>query len=881
MNLWDWVFRRRRHEEDLEEEVQAHLRMAAQERIEQGEATSEARASAIREFGNVGLVKEVTRAMWGFQWLETWLQDLRYGLRQLRRNPGFTAVAVLTLALGIGGTTVIFSVVECAVLDPFPFPRSERLAVLGARDLKLGTFEPWWWVSASEFLDYREQSHVFSEVFGWTEQDALLTGSGAPEGLTGAWVTENCFRVLGVPPLIGRAFLADDYKPGAPPVAVLGYKLWRSRFAGDRGIVGRSIVLNHQQVTVIGVMPARFSPGGGDLFLPATLSRGQSKDPPQYFALLGQLKPGVTMEHASAEVAVLGKRLASAYPKDHPPELVFGVESLADSDSDMNGSGRTFYILFGAVGFLFLIACVNVANLLLARARAREREVAVRAALGASRIRLIRQFLIESLTMALAGGALGCLFAWSGLGTAVAFIPPDYIPSEAAIRINAPVLLFTLCGAVFATLLFGLAPALLAVGRDLQEPLKASGRAGGESRSHSRLRNLLVVSEVALSLVLLMGAGLLIRSYFAARHADLGCNPDHLLAAFFHLPEERYKTAAQRDQFQHEALRRVRALPGVVSAALGVPPLLSGFWARFEITGNPSPDTRQAQICPVSGGLFETMGIPLLGGRPISEEDFLLARKVAVVNRTFVDKYFSNEKAIGQEIKVESMDFMKVLEPRFEIIGVAGDTGVKYKGPDQPADPQIYLPGTTALGTPWTAIVVRTVPEPASLLNSVQRAVNDIDKDLWMEDRWSGPFQNIISNTYFPEARFVLAMLVAFASLGLALVSVGVYGVLSYSVSRRTHEIGVRMALGAEATDVRRWVLKDGLRWLLVGAGIGVSASIALAKVLQNRIWGIKSADPLTLAAVSLVLTAVGLAACYFPARRATKVDPMVALRCE
>jgi len=792
-----------------------------------------------------------------------------------------TAVAVLTLALGIGGTTAIFSVFECAVLDPFPFADSHRLVALVSHDIREGQYSGFSWVSAPEFLDYQKQNRVFDEVIGGAPEQVVLPGAAAPEMLIGVWVTDNYFRVLGVPPLIGGPITPADFKPGAPPVVVLGYKAWQSKFSGDPGIVGRTIILNHQPTTVIGVMPARFTPFGAEIYLPATLSRAKATDQPLYFLVLGHLKPGVSIKQAASDVAILAKRFAAVYPKDHPPEVTFGVESYADAA--IGDFRKTLYILLGAVGLLLLIACVNIANLLLGRATAREKEFAIRAALGAGRGRLVRQLLIESLLLAVGGSVLGCLLAWDGLAGLVAIIPPGALPSEAVVRVNGPVLLFTLGAALVSTLLFGLAPALLAVTKDLQAPLKASGRGVGESRGQSRLRNLLVVGEVALSLVLLTGAGLLIRSFFALHQVEPGYNPGHVLEANWTLPEERYKTAEQRNQFHMEVLRRVRALPGVVSAALVAPPFVDGgIETIIEIAGKPSAENSHAQYDHSSDRLFETLGMRLLQGRSISEQDSVHGRKVAVINRTFANKYFGGENPLGRQIKVADLATgpYSVQQPWFEVIGVVSDVkgnGTRDNPLEDPTQPAIYFPYTVGRMS-WAEVLVRTVGEPAALSNSVRRELAAIDKEVVVVC-WS--LQDFLNRRWFAEPRFVLTMLVALASLGLTLVCIGVYSVLSYAVSRRTHEIGVRMALGAEATDVRRMVMVSGLRWLAVGIGIGVPASIALAKILQNRIWGIKSADPLTLAAVAALLTVVGLAACYLPARRATKVDPIVALRYE
>ncbi len=642
------LFRKDRVEQELDDELRFHVEKQIEENVAAGMTPEQARTAALRSFGGVEQVKEECRDAWGVRFIETLVQDLRFGLRQLRRNPGFTAVAILTLALGIGGTTAIFSLLYGAVLNPFPYADSDRLAVLVEHDIKQGRDAGWAFVSASEFLDYREQNHVFDEVIGGSGTDVVLAGT--PQWFGGTPVTGNLFRVLGVPPLVGRAITPEDCKEGAPPVVVLSHKVWRSNFGGDPGIVGRTLGLNRQPTTVIGVMPPRFGWQGADVWLPATLSRSGTTQRPQPFSVVGHLKPGVTIEQANADVAVLAKRFATVYAKDHPPGMTVMVRSL--TDSAIGETRKTFYIFLGAVGLLLLIACVNVANLLLARATGREREVAVRAALGATRGRLIRQFMMESWLLASGGAVLGCLLAWDGLEGLVAIIPPWMMPREAEIRINSTVLLFTLAATIFSTFLFGLAPALLAVRKDLQAPLKASGRGAGDSLHHHRLRNLLVVGEVALSLILLTGAGLLIRSFFALRHVDLGYNSDNVLWAARALPEDRYKTVEQRNMFHMESLRRARALPGVVSAALGSPAMHWAFSNPIEIAGKPSAENRSVWLRLASDGFFETMGIRLLRGRTISEEDFVQARRVAVVSRTFVTMYFGNENPLGRQIKV-------------------------------------------------------------------------------------------------------------------------------------------------------------------------------------------------------------------------------------
>ncbi len=888
------VVKRRQLDRDLAEELEFHLAMREQKLIEQGMSPREAHYAARRGFGNVVSLKETSREMWGFPSLETLLQDVHYGLRILRRSPGFTAVAVLTLALGIGGTTAIFSVVYCALLNPYPYKDSDRLAVLVAREPSQPRFEGWAWVSPAEFLDLQEQNHVFDQVIGGHHRDnVVLTGrDGLASWLSVTRLTPNTVQVLGMSPIIGRGFNSDDARPGAPPVVLLNYKTWQSKFGGNPGIVGQTIFLNRQPTTVIGVMPPRFewSGSGSDCWLPALFTRGDDNhDQRQTTPVVGHLKVGATIAEASAEITILAKHLVTSHPKEYPKGVIFAVKPLTETCAIMddesgipcsyNGHAsprRALSILMGGVGLLLLIACVNVANLLLARATGREKEFAVRASLGASRLRLVRQLMIESLLLAFGGCVLGSLLAWNGLSALVALIPPRYMPTEAEVRMNGWVMLFAVGMALLSTVLFGLAPAVLGVRKSLQASLKASGRGSGESRSHNRLRDLLVVSEVILSLVLLSGGGMLLRSFWVLRYTQLGYNIENVLWAETGLSEERYKTAEQRTQFYFETLRRVRALPGVVSAAIGWPTLDGAGLAEIEILEKASGGNQRSWFRAVDDRFFETLDIPLLQGRAISDDDLVHARPVVVVNRAFANKYFAGKNPLGHQIKVKLPDWFPPLKQRgFEIVGVVADT--RHADISDPTvQPQIFL-SYTVLGTAWNLVFVRTAGDPSRVLNPIRHELAAMDKELPIEintarDDLEG---------WYTEPRFVTGMLVGFAALGMTLVCIGVYSVLSYSVSQRTHEIGVRMALGAQAAEVRSFVLRGGLRWLLVGISIGVPASIALAKILQNRIWGIKTADPLTLVAVLLVLTAVGLAACYIPARRATKVDPMVALRYE
>jgi putative ABC transport system permease protein len=880
------LFRKRRRERELAEELESHLQMHIQDNVRSGMTPEEARRQAVIRLGGVEHVKEGCRDTWGVRIINELAQDLRYGLRQLRRNPGFTIVAVLTLALGIGGTTAIFSVLYDGLLNPLPYKDSDRLAVLVMHDPRVPRrVGRWAYGTTDEFREFQELNRVFDQVIGsLPARSLLLTGRDAPANWWGTPVTPNTFQVLGMAPLIGRTFTSEDSKPGAPPVVLLGYRAWQHEFGGDPGIVGQTLILNHKLTTVIGVMPRRFAWDGAgagfsppDCWLPWSFTDSQAAEQDDTSPVVGHLKPGVIIQQASQDLALLTSRIVPEYPEAHRKGITFSVESLTDACVDPQ-SRRTMSILMGGVGLLLLIACVNMANLLLARAGGREREFAIRASLGAGRLRLVRQLMIESLLLALGGAVVGSALAWDALGALVVLIPSWYIPSEASIRMNLPVLLFTAGVAVVSTLLFGLAPAVLAVKKDIQAPLKASGRTGCESCGHHRLRNLLVVSEVVLSLVLLMGAGLLFRSFWALRHLELGYRLDHVLDASLDLPDNRYKTTEQRNQCFLEVLRRVRTMPGVVSATAYKPYLNGALSIPIEVPGQSTTENRTTWMRLVGDRFFEILGIPLLAGRTISEEDLAGGRPVVVVNRAFVNKYFAGANPLGRQIcAIAPPSWNPELKlGGYEIVGVVGDTARADHLQDPMVEPQIFVP-FTAGGARWGSLLVRTAGDPASMTNAVRKKIANVDEELRVGIH---PIQ-VEFRRWYAEPRFVTGILIGFAALGLALVSIGVYGVLSYSVSQRTQEIGVRMALGADAGDVRWLVLMAGLQWLLIGIGIGIPASITLEKVMRNRIWGITSADPLTLIVVSVVLTAVGLAACYFPARRAAKVDPMVALRYE
>jgi len=785
-------------------------------------------------------------------------------------------LAILALALGIGSATTIFSVIDNVLLDPFPYRDAHRIVTFQIHDMERGDRGGRGYFPIPEFLDYKEQNHVFDRVVGNTSEDVLYTSGEGTERFQGTNVTPNVFDFLGMPALLGRGITLDDGKPDAAPVFVMSYKLWRKEYNLDPKVLGRTFVLNGKPRTLVGLMPPRFTWWGADLWMPAVLSRSDPEARQRYFVMHAHLKPGVTMRQAEADLDLIAHRLAQLYPKEYPKKFNIQVQTLADS---VVGRFKTvLYTLLAAVGLLLLIACANVANMLLARASAREKEMAIRASLGASRWRLIRQLLLESFLLAFGGAAAGCLVAYGGIKALVAAIPENTIPDEAVIGLNVPVLLFSLSVAVFTALLFGLAPALHLAKPDIVEPLKDSGKGVSGGFRHAKLRNTLVVVEVALSLVLLVGAGLLMRSFVALQQVELGLNPDNILVARLPLPKEQYKTAAAKQHFFRELLLRLYALPGVVAATeTSTLPPYGGIPSEIEIPGKTHSDKWNAifQLC--SEGYFPTVGIRMLRGRTLSEADVNDGRKVAVVNQTLVKKYFGQEDPIGRQIKLtmlETVPETPVKNPIFEIIGVVAD--VKNQGIQEPPNPEVWVPYTVT-GAFERGILVRTSKDPLPMLNSVRREIWAVDRNVALT--LTGTLKDFLKSFSYAEPRFSLILLGVFAGVGLVLVAIGIYSVIAYTVSRQTHEIGIRMALGAGHGDVLQMVMRMGLRLIGLGTIAGLAVSFGVTRLLASQLWGISPYDPFTLCSVVAVVAISGLAACYFPARRAARVDPMVALR--
>jgi putative ABC transport system permease protein len=827
---------------------------------------------------------------WGFQWLETLLQDLRYGLRQLRRNPGFTAVAAVTLALGIGANTAIFSLISAVLLRPLPFPQPGRI-VQPLRQYKSVTVPA---ISAALFDYWKAHNQVFNHLaaFSFMPIGFNLAARGLPERVPGVRVSAEFFQVLGVAPILGRTFLLEEDRPGGAQVVVLGYDLWRTQFGGSPGLLGRAITLDGQSYTVVGIMPPGFRfpvwsnfDFGTDLWVPLQLPL-QSLNPANDYATLGRLNPSITLKQAAASLTMLTQRLRKEFPSGVDEDETAAVISLHEG---LVGNVRpALLVLMAAVGLVLLIACVNVANLMLSRAMARRKEIAVRTALGAGRARVIRQLTAESVLLALLGGALGLLVALSGDHLLVA-ISPVGVPQFAAIGLDWRVLLFTLVVSVLTGLLFGLVPAVSVSKSDLHQSLKEGAlraTAGGEQR---KLSGILVVAETALSLMLLAGAGLLLASFVKIANINPGFDPRHVLTFETTLPEAKYGTPAALSTFYREVLQRLQALPGVEAAAnVTALPTEMGPDLPFTIEGRAGSSGSQAygnsEYRMVSPEYFRAMRIPLLRGRFITVSDLANSPGVVMVNQTMARQFWPDQDPLGHAIIIgKGMGPEWIDRPR-QIVGVVDD--VRNISLNEPARPEMYVPYTQVppyitatevkeIPTRW---VLRTKGDPSAFAAAAGKAVLSVDSNVPIARVKT---MNELLSSSISRWRFNMLVLGIFAALALILAAVGLYGVLSYTVAQRIHEIGIRMALGANKTDVLKLVVGQGLRLALIGVGLGIMGSLGLTRFLASLLYGVQPTDPLTFAAVSFLLTSVALLACYIPARRAAKVDPMLALRYE
>jgi putative ABC transport system permease protein len=880
-SLSDALFRRRQIDGEIDEEFQAHLKYHADDLERSGLPRAEAERRARIAFGAYEKAKEECREARGTTLLENSWQDLRYGVRTLFKDRRYSVLAIFALALGIGASTVVFSIVYDGLLNPFPYKDANGISIFQIHDMERPGDGGRGYFSFSEFLDYREQNQVFTDMVGTAYTDALYSSDGGARRMQGAYVTTNTFPFLGVKPLLGRWITDDDGKPGAPPVFVISFSFWKEQFNGDPKVLGTVLTLNGEPRTLVGIMPPRFRYFGAPVYFPLGLSRNatDAKDEynrPRMLVAEERRKPGVTLQAAAADMDVIARRLAKVYPNDYPKRFSIWTDSLA---SDVVGDSKPIlYILLAAVGLLLLIACSNVANLLLTRATVREKEIALRAALGASQGRLVRQLLMESFVLAVAGGALGCLLAYAGIQIIAAVIPP-MLPGEAEIELNRVVLMFAVGVTLLTTLGCGLAPAIHSMRANLKKRLVGSGKGSSGGFRHGKLRAALVIVEVALSIVLLAGVGLITRTFYALTHVNLGFDASNVLAAQITFPKEGYKTVQQRKVFFQQVLARITAVPGVVAAAetISLPPYNAG---RSEITipGTTHSEAWNTLLDTCSEGYFTTLKIPLLRGRLLSEDDVNSGRFVAVVNQTFARNYFPNDDAIGQKLKFNVFDQIEQTphDAYFEIVGVVSD--VKNQGLQDPPMPQAYIPYTVTAYAD-RAILVRTAIEPLSLVKSVRNEIWAVDRNVAFTE--AGTLTEFLHRYSYARPEFGLVSLGAFAAIGLLLAAVGVFSVMAYAVSLQTHEIGIRMALGAQHADILSMVLRKGLTLVTAGILIGLAISFAVTRLLSSELFGVSPNDPWTFSVVVAVVIAVGAAACFLPARRASRVDPLIALRYE
>ena len=811
--------------------------------------------------------------------METLWQDIRYALRQLRKNPGFTAVAVLTLALGIGANTAIFSVVNTALLAHPPYKDADRLAMIWSTIPSRGPGE--FSVSAGDYFEWKQKTTVFEDMAASFDDEVTLTGAGNPQFILGYRFSANYFEILGVKPALGRTFTAEEDRPGAPQVVVLSDKLWRTTFHADPQILGKSITLDDNPHTVIGVMPPEFQyPPSVELWMPMAQPASVAGDfQHRYIHPIGRLKAGVSATQAQAAMNKLECQIAAEQPATDAGNGV-SVKSLRHM---LAGDIRLpLLILLGAVGFVFFIACANVASLLLARATTRQREVAIRVALGAGRARLLLQFLTESLLLSVAGGALGVLLGAWCTRFLVAIFPNDIqnlsIPKIEAIPMEGRVLSFGLGITILSVVIFGVLPAMFSARPDGDEVLRESGRSATPSSHSARLRRVLVVAEIALSLVLLAGAGLLLKSFDHITSSNLGFRPDKVLAVEVFLPNSRYpgNQPEKLRAFVDGVVNRLEALAGVQSAAAVNFLPLTGFRSgmAFLVEGQAPPrpgEQPSANNLIVTPGYFQTMGIPLLRGRAFVPADHAGTEQVAIVNSTLAQRYFGGEDPVGKILNAGSPEH----PDRWRIVGVVGD--VRAFGLDQPVSPELYRPFDQT-SFPLIAFTIRTGGDPAALAKPAEQAVWDVDKG---QPVFKMVRMSVLSAQSVALRRVSTTLLVGFATLALVLATIGVYGVMTFAVAQRTHEVGIRMALGAQQRDVLWLVLGQGTEIVAAGVAIGAIAALALAQSMHSLLYGVSATDPVTFASVVLLLFGVAMLACYIPARRAMRVDPMVALRHE
>ncbi len=867
--------RRKRMLEDLDQDIRDHIERETQDNIECGMSPEEARYAALRKFGNVTRVKEETREVWSSVWLEQLLQDVRFGLRMLRKSPGFTAVAALTLALGIGANTYIFSVVDALLFRSLEFPDPGRIVALWERLPSAGVDRNE--LSPANFLDWQAQNHSFDHMAAISFWDANLGGVEQPEHLHGFLVTPDFFGAIEAQPMLGRAFLSEEGMPGKNHVAVLSYALWREHFTSDSAVLNKTVLLNGIQYTIVGVMGPNFSyPSGAQVWAALAFSpEEKTSRAVHYLRCVAHLAAGTNLGQAQAEMSTIAFQLVQRYPETNTGR---DANVLPLLENEVGQTRAPLIVMLAAVGLVLLIACANISNLLLERAASRQRETAIRTALGATRVRLIRQWLVESVLLGFLGGGLGILLAYLCLRVQVIRIPSEFarmIPGWDKISVNTPVLLFTTIVSLGTGLIFGLLPALNASRLNVNDTLKESAASAGGGRRRL-LRNVLIVSEVSLSLVLLATAGLMMKSFVRLEHVSPGFNPDKLLTMFVTLPEVKYTSKQQIANFYEQLTERLQNLPGVQNAAAANIIPLGGMnsTSSIRIEGRPEPklgEGPEANFRTVTNSYFHAMQIPILRGREFTSQDSDKGQSVVAVNEAFAKRYWPGEDPVGKRVRFNGPVNR---EPWQTVVALVGNVRNQL---DRPAPAEMYFPLRQQTQSTM-ALVVRTTTDPKSLVETVRAQVAALDRDLpvfevMTMDDWRSV--SVIAQ------RIGGTLMASFAGFALVLAAMGLFGVIAYAVTERTHEIGIRMALGAGRREVFRLVVGQGMLLALIGLLVGLPLALGMGRAVAGLLYGVAPNDFATFAAVAATLAGVALAACYFPARRAMRVDPVVALRNE
>jgi len=882
---WDPFAKKAARDRELDAELSFHIDQRIADNIASGMAPDEARRRALMEFSTVDRVKEEVRDLHWETVVEGFYRDLRYTLRTLMKDRRFTPLAVLALALGIGAATVIFSAFYGVILNTFAFKNADQVTAFYIVDQEHPrNTRPN--LTLPELVYFREHNHTFQDIsgefggFGSTPLRTLF-GAGTVQ-FDGAYLSASSFDMFGMTPLLGRLPNENDVKSGATPVFVIGAKLWRETFNSDPSIVGKTFVLNGVPRTLVGIMPPRFRWAWVDAWLPFSLDQNEIANNPelkgQWAYVVGRLKPGATVEQAAADLNLVAHAYARIEPRLYPQR--FAVTAKRSSQQAVEGLGfaQLLYPLMYAVGLLLLIACANVANLLLARATVRAREISVRSALGASRGRLLRQFLVESLCLAFAGCLAGCFLAYVGIKVLRPLIPYNQFPQEAVIELDWQVLLFSISMAVLSTVICGMAPALHALRRDIRSGLSGTGASTGTGAAHGKLRSGLVIVEVALSVILLVASGLMMHRFVQVERTDLGINPHGLVFAGLSFPPTIKQTPEQQRLVFERFFNKLRSLPGVTSVSSTVTqPPFAGPGSDITIPGKVHTQRWMTALELCNENYLATLQGRLLRGRFLSETDVVGARRVAVVNQEFVDQYLAGENPIGRTVKFNRFDQVPALKDQFfEIVGVVGNT--KNQGMSRPTGPQVYLPHTI-MWSGSTKFIARTAVKPEALLPDIRRIVWETDPSVALINATS--LDDLLQKYMYATPEFEFITFTTLASIGLLLVLIGIFSVMAYTVALQTHEIGIRMALGAARNKVVAWVLRRGMKLVAFGMLIGLAGSMATNQILASRIQGIQSLDPWAYGSVLVLTLIAGAAACLAPAYRASKVDPLEAIRYE